>query len=249
MGVKRYQKGIKRRREERLRLLRERQRNMRDPLSTRRPQDPFYTGTSSSVYRSSFMMFRIVGALLLFTVVLIVLHGHYPQLEQAKTFIRQAMTYNVDVDQVRTAYQNLVGRETEFLPRLLAREENRKDTDDQYVLPVSGARVISTYNEKQRGIVLETGSTLPVEVVKEGWVTFVGEREGLGLTVIINHGQGEESWYGRLQEVNVQLYDWVEQGQVVGTTSVPDGQDKGILFFALRKDAQFINPLDVISFD
>jgi len=248
MGVKQYQKGIKKRREERLRLLRARQRRLGSGASSLDRNPIYSSGSYAGVNRSSNLLFKTVCALLLFTIVFLVMNANHPQLDQAQTFIRQVMTQDANWDEVREVYQSLVGNQAGFLPRFLVRE-GESGEENHYVVPVSGAKVISDFNENRRGIVLETGSTLPVEVVKEGWITFVGEREGLGRTVIINHGQGEESWYGRLQEINVQLYDWVEQGQVVGTTSVPEGQDKGVLYFAIRKDSEFINPLDVISFE
>lgn len=248
MGVKRYQKGIKKRREERLRLIRKRQRELRNfsPWTEARPYGPpSYTLESK---RFSPLLFKTVCALVLLTGVLLVLKGEHPLLDDGKTWIRQVMSQNFQWDEVQVFFEKMAGTEIGFLPRIFDRNGASKP-DNQYVVPVSNARVISEFSPNRQAIVLETGSTLPVEVVKEGWVTFVGEREGFGRTVIINHGQGEESWYGRLDEINVQLYDWVDQGQVIGTTSVPEGQEKGILYFALRRDSVFINPLDVISFD
>lgn len=248
MGVKRYQKSIKKRREERLRLIRKRQRELQK-ISPWHDLRPYGAPSSPLENKASFnLLFKTVCALVLFVGVLLVLEGEHPRLAEGKAWIKKVMTQDFQLDQVQEAFENLTGREVGFLPRIFTRE-NGQELDSQYVVPVSNARVISGFSPKQRGIVLETGSTLPVEVVKEGWVTFVGEKEGFGRMVIINHGQGEESWYGRLNEIKVQLYDWVDQGQVIGTTSVPEGQEKGILYFALRKDSVFINPLDVISFD
>ncbi|MDQ0339498.1 stage IV sporulation protein FA [Caldalkalibacillus uzonensis] len=252
MSVKHYRKGVKKRREERLRLLKAKQRRS-NPISFREggnvPSQPSFPRSRTGGRASSTLMFKMICAMLLFTTVLMVMNTDHPQLREAKTFIRDVMTLDFNVEGVMALYEQKVGSQLGFLPQFIAKDDNSHPHSSDYVLPVSGARIVSGFNQDQQGIVLETGTTLPVEVIKEGWVTYVGEKDGLGQVVIIDHGQGEESWYGQLQEIKVQLYDWVKQGEVIGTTSVQEGSQEGVLYFALRRDAVFIDPLDVIPFE
>ncbi|GGK15999.1 hypothetical protein GCM10010965_06300 [Caldalkalibacillus thermarum] len=251
VSVKHYRKGVKKRREERLRLLKAKQRRFQVlPLREERdipPQFPLSSSRTNSA--SSAPMFKLICAMLLFTAVLMIMNTDHPQLADAKTLIRDVMTLDFNVEGVWAWYEAFTGQAPGFLPRLIARDDSSLPPSSDYVVPVSGARIVAGFNQDQQGIVLETGTTLDVEVVKEGWVTYVGEKEGLGKVVIIDHGQGEESWYGQLQDIHVHLYDWVNQGEVIGTTSVQDGREAGVLYFALRKNSEFINPLDVIPFE
>ena len=55
-------------------------------------------------------------------------------------------------------------------------------------------------------------------ILKEsGIVTYIGEKEGYSNTVIIQQSNGYYAWYGNISE-SVKLYDYVEQGEVIGTS-------------------------------
>jgi stage IV sporulation protein FA len=65
--------------------------------------------------------------------------------------------------------------------------------------------------------------------------------------VIIQHANGMETWYGWLQDLNVKEKDWVKGGQLIGQVAQTKGQS--LIYFALKKENQFINPASVISFE
>jgi stage IV sporulation protein FA len=90
-----------------------------------------------------------------------------------------------------------------------------------------------------------------VKAIKEGVVTSVGVKDGLGKTIVIQHSDKSESWYGNLADIKVSLYDNVKKEQVVGTVSDSTGTDKtkGKYYFAIKKEDQFINPIQVIRFE
>ena len=78
-----------------------------------------------------------------------------------------------------------------------------------------------------------------------------GVKEGLGKTVVVQHADKTETWYGNLDEIDVKLYEYVEKRQVVGTVSGSTGEDKskGKYYFAIKKDDKFIDPIQVIRFE
>lgn len=268
-----FKEGIKKRRQERLELLKKKRRSsFHNPPSDRTSsisnksflqskekedeshstipvyaEDEFETASTPSVNK---LIVRIACAVLLVAAVYTIVHSDNPEFAEAEEFVRQVMETDFNVVAVMNWYEERVGEHPSFLPQIIKRDEV-PDTDEprDYVLPVSGGRVVSSFGQDQQGIFVGTASTLPIEVVKQGLVTFVGERDGLGDTVIIDHGDGVESWYGHLIDVQVQVYDWVEQGKVIGTTSVSQDSGEGLFYFAMRKGSVFINPLDVISFD
>ncbi len=87
--------------------------------------------------------------------------------------------------------------------------------------------------------------------MKEGIVKFAGVKEGLGKTVIIQHSDQTETWYGNLDDINVSLYEYIEKQKVVGTVSDSTGEDKtkGKYYFAIKKGDDFIDPIQVIRFE
>lgn len=266
-----YKQGIKRRREERLRNLRKKE---RDLGSLDRPYPSFWLASRrkmeaeepvwSSFYQdySSYdqelkerhretwkTLLRIVLSLALVTSVYLVMGSDNPRLKVTQDFIEEVMSRDFNVQGVLKWYEQQVGHQPAFLPRIIRMDKEKTPPD--YVIPVSGGLVVSPFGQDRQGITVKTiTSETPIEVVKEGWVVFVGEKKGLGQTVIIDHLNGEESWYGHLQGVKVLLHDWVDQGEVIGySTPMEEDSRRGIFYFALKKDAQFIDPLGVIPFD
>jgi stage IV sporulation protein FA len=91
-----------------------------------------------------------------------------------------------------------------------------------------------------------------VEAVKGGQVVKVGtdeSEENLGKTVTVKHYDGTESLYGMLDDVEVNLYDHIQAGFAIGTVSTNEEVEKGIFYFALKKDDKYINPSEVLSFE
>ena len=73
-----------------------------------------------------------------------------------------------------------------------------------------------------------------------GLVVFIGEKEGYGNTVIIQQANGIDLWYGNIEDVNVELYDYVEQGDLIGNTKDTN------LYLVYKKDGEVLNYEDYI---
>lgn len=76
-----------------------------------------------------------------------------------------------------------------------------------------------TYKKQEaykEGVKLSVAKEYLVPIKNSGLVVFVGEKEGYGNTVIIGQMDGIDLWYGNLKEVNVKLYDYVEEGSLLG---------------------------------
>ena len=58
-----------------------------------------------------------------------------------------------------------------------------------------------------------------IETISSGIVVYIGEKDSFNQTVIIQSSDGFDIWYGNLDSVNVKIYDYVDQGSVVGYAS------------------------------
>lgn len=54
--------------------------------------------------------------------------------------------------------------------------------------------------------------------LESGVVVFIGEKENLGQTVIVQGIDGVDIWYSNLENINVTMYDYVEKDAIVGET-------------------------------
>ncbi|WML47388.1 M23 family metallopeptidase [Neobacillus sp. PS3-34] len=110
--------------------------------------------------------------------------------------------------------------------------------------------MLDKFEKNGKGIMLETEKGETVKAMNEGTVLFAGLKEGLGKTVIIQHADKTESWYGNLDDIKVSLYEFIEKGKEVGVVSSNSkDKSKGEFYFAIKKGEDFIDPIQVIRFE
>jgi murein hydrolase activator len=105
-------------------------------------------------------------------------------------------------------------------------------------------RVINPNNTTTRwngmGIAAPVGT--PVKAVAPGTVVSVGPLGTYGLTVIVQHGEGDYSIYASLQGASVRTGTAVKKGDVVGTVGVSDPELKPHLHFEMRPKGRAVDP-------
>lgn len=90
------------------------------------------------------------------------------------------------------------------------------------------------------GIAAEEGA--PVRAVAHGRVVFADWLPGLGMLIVLDHGEGFLSLYGHLGTLLVEVGEWVEEGQTVGLVGRSGGVDRAKLHFELRRGAEPLDP-------
>ena len=92
------------------------------------------------------------------------------------------------------------------------------------------------------GVVVHAPMGQPVTAIASGDVIFAKWLSGYGLLVIINHGDGYMSLYGRNQAIYTNKGDHVTVGQQIATVGQTGGFDSPSLYFAIRHNAKPLNP-------
>lgn len=111
--------------------------------------------------------------------------------------------------------------------------------------PVAG-RVISRFGPASEGIInqgieIRTIAAAPVQASSDGVVAFVGnDVVGYGGMILIRHGGGWISAYGRVATAKVRRGQQVKRGDVIGSTGTGTSPQ---LHFQLRKQRQPVDPL------
>ncbi len=96
---------------------------------------------------------------------------------------------------------------------------------------------------RNNGIEIKSVSGSQVRAVAEGTVSFAGEVAGLGSCVIVAHGDGFYSLYGRLESIRVREGMEVSEAQVIGTVGETSSLEGAVLHFEIRKGKQALDPL------
>lgn len=105
-------------------------------------------------------------------------------------------------------------------------------------------KIVSVFNEPltyknlniyKDGVKLEVTENYSIPILADGIVTFVGDKDDYGKTVIVQQTDGVDVWYGNVTNVNVTLYDYVNKGELL---AIANGSK---LYLAFQKEGKFVN--------
>lgn len=92
------------------------------------------------------------------------------------------------------------------------------------------------------GVVMQARRGTEVRAVYHGRVAFADWLAGMGLLVIVDHGEGYMTLYGYNETILKKAGDWVAPGDVLATVGESGGQSEAGLYFELRSGIRPINP-------
>ena len=95
---------------------------------------------------------------------------------------------------------------------------------------------------KWNGVVLSAPRGREIRAIYHGRVVFADWLAGMGLLVIVDHGEGYMSLYGYNETTMKTAGDWVAPGDVIATVGESGGQPRPALYFELRKGTGAVNP-------
>ena len=99
-------------------------------------------------------------------------------------------------------------------------------------------------NLVSEGILISTESGDPVRAVHYGRVVFSDYLKGYGLIIILDHGEGYLSLYGRNETLERGVGDWVRSGETIATAGDTGGFSEAALYFEIRQGGRTTDPLN-----
>ena len=95
---------------------------------------------------------------------------------------------------------------------------------------------------KWNGVVMAAPRGREVRAVYHGRIAFADWLAGMGLLVIVDHGEGYMTLYGYNETLLKNAGDWVAPGDVIATVGDSGGQAQTSVYFELRKGTKPVNP-------
>lgn len=92
------------------------------------------------------------------------------------------------------------------------------------------------------GVVVGAERGEAVKAIYHGRVAYADWLPGLGLLVVIEHGDGYMSLYGHNEALYRQVGDWVEPGETIATAGDSGGRSRAALYFEIRNGTKPVNP-------
>lgn len=186
------------------------------------------------------------------------------ELEQARA-ARARVVAELDADLARRdAEADRLRQEAEALERLI--EDLRLAVADlpipdaapfgeqrgRLAWPVAGA-LARGFGERRgegppsNGVLIAAERGADVEAIWHGRVAYSDWLPGLGLLLVLEHGDGYMSLYGHNEVLFHAVGDWVSAGQVLGRVGETGGRDQAGLYFEIRSGATPENPRKWLS--
>lgn len=170
------------------------------------------------IKKSSFIKFILCIILTLTSLILLKNNN-----ELKTNFYRYVYQNNISFASINEFYKSKFGHQLPFLEYF---NNNQPVFNESLVYTES-----SIYKD---GVSLNVGENYLVPSLNDGIVTFIGKKEGYGNTVIIEQKDGVSIWYSNLNEISLNMYDYVLKGELVGDVS-------NNLYLVFIKDGEVID--------
>ena len=160
---------------------------------------------------------------------------------------------NVDTNSLEVATANVESGAKEI-------KENKKNENalaivnniKLSVLPVTG-RITSRYGERSSlrrsthtGLDIACTTGTDIKVVSNGTVTFSGKKGSYGNLIIVDHGNGVETWYGHCSKLYAKVGDAVTAGDVIAAVGSTGNSTGPHLHFEIRINGECVNPQNYV---
>jgi stage IV sporulation protein FA len=196
---------------------------------------------------------KVIISIILFAAIWGMFQLKEPWALKGQNIVRTTFTKEIPFDAIAAWYQSNFSGAPSFIPsfHLPGGQDAAKVNAPgikSFFTPVHG-KLLMPFSAQHQAVTLQTQVNALISAIDTGRVIFAGVREESGNTLVIQHAGGYQSTYGMLQQLKWAKNDWIKAGEVVGIASAQQAQTKGIVYLALMKDTEYLNPLDVISFE
>jgi murein DD-endopeptidase MepM/ murein hydrolase activator NlpD len=97
------------------------------------------------------------------------------------------------------------------------------------------------------GLDISAPTGTPVKAAADGVVVSAGWNGGYGRCVIIDHGNGFQTWYGHLSKIDVMEGEEIRQGEILGKVGMTGRATGPHLHYEVRIHATPVNPYRFLS--
>jgi stage IV sporulation protein FA len=143
--------------------------------------------------------------------------------DNKKLYKKYVLENSLSFTKINNLYNDLFG-EIDFIKK-------NKDNSKPVFNNISYANIENYKN----GVKLNVSPNETISVITSGIVVYIGEKEELGNTIIIQGNDGVDIWYSNLTDTNIKVYDYIESGTILGTSNSNE------VYLTLLKDGKYMN--------
>ncbi|NIK75963.1 stage IV sporulation protein FA [Paenibacillus castaneae] len=214
-------------------------------------KDPSF-GPHKYTFRKE-LQWKLAIALLIFATIWALFRYDNEWTQGGQALVKRALTDEIDFAAAATWYKETFAGAPSFIPIFQNESQTAVGADGTVILPIvaplHSSSLIRTFAELLNGIELAGGSEQEVVAVETGRVIVVTNEEKDGATIVIQHANNRVTVYGLLGTTDVKVNDWVEAGDPIGHLLTSVGSEPSMLYFAVKQNGLYIDPVGVIPID
>lgn len=176
------------------------------------------SGTNPKRYLNSLLLRTVVVVVILFSLAIIYKSNSSLKDNISSYFFEEEISFT----KIKKMYDKYLGG---ILP--IKNEDNTTEVFNEKLSYDSS----SIYYD---GVKLSVADSYLVPSLEEGMVVFLGDKENYGRTVIIENLDGIDYWYGNIANTSLKLYDYVEEGSLIGEVN-------SNLYMVFSRDGNYLN--------
>lgn len=112
------------------------------------------------------------------------------------------------------------------------KEESNNNNNE--LLTMNGSIEYTSMAQYNNSTEFTVNKESPVSILKPGIIVYVGEKDDLGNTVIVQGNDGVDIWYSNILVSEYSLYDYVTKNDIIGTTN------DNHLYITINKDGTYL---------
>lgn len=139
------------------------------------------------------------------------------------------LEHNLPFYNINEIYQKYIGH-------LDKDNDNKTDNQDKETIDVANTNDLSNYpqEQQQNQTAINVGLDYPVTLLNSGIIVYIGNKDDLKNTIIVQGNDGVDIWYSNVSNTDYSLYDYVKKGQILGATSSEN------LLITIVKDGNYL---------
>lgn len=143
--------------------------------------------------------------------------------ELKSKFVSEVLEKNINFSYLNKFYNKYIGG---------------KDKEEVYVSNVVNNE---PYEQVGEAVKFKVEREEPIKAIEGGIIVFMGDKDDLGKTVIIQGNDGIDIWYSNIEVTEYSLYDYVSKGDILGI-SLSDNY-----LVTIKKDDKTLNYEEYIA--
>ena len=127
--------------------------------------------------------------------------------QNSEKYKKYVLEDNISFAGINKLYNKFIGSGT---------KDKTEETDNNENEMLTFNESIEEYGNSYK---LKVGKEYLVNFLKSGIIVYVGEKDGLGNTIIVQGNDGVDVWYSNVNMTVYGMYDYVTEGETLGTSN------------------------------